>query len=45
VLKKPELLSVDEYLAGEKHSDLRHEYLGGARAVVSRRRNTPVWQT
>ncbi len=28
-LKKPALVSVDEYLAGEELSDIKHEYLGG----------------
>lgn len=27
---KPEKLSVDDYLRGEQHSDVRHDYIGGA---------------
>jgi Uma2 family endonuclease len=29
-LKRPEVVSVDDYLGGEKHADTKHEYLGGA---------------
>lgn len=29
-LKKPSFISVEEYLAGEEVSDVKHEYLGGA---------------
>jgi Uma2 family endonuclease len=28
-LKKPDLVSVEDYLAGEEHSEIKHEYLGG----------------
>lgn len=28
-LKKPDLVSVEDYLAGEEQSDIKHEYLGG----------------
>ena len=27
--KKPDLVSVEDYLAGEEQSDIKHEYLGG----------------
>jgi Uma2 family endonuclease len=29
-LKKPDFVSVEDYLAGEERSEIRHEYLGGA---------------
>jgi Uma2 family endonuclease len=28
-VEKPQLISVEEYLEGEQHSDVRHEYIGG----------------
>jgi Uma2 family endonuclease len=34
-LKKPELVTVEEYLAGEERSDIRHEYLGGVIHAMS----------
>jgi Uma2 family endonuclease len=34
-LKKPELVTVEDYLAGEEHSDIRHEYLGGVIHAMS----------
>jgi Uma2 family endonuclease len=34
-LKKPELVTVEEYLAGEERSDVRHEYLGGVIHAMS----------
>ena len=35
VLKKPELVTVEDYLAGEERSDVRHEYLGGVIHAMS----------
>jgi Uma2 family endonuclease len=29
VVEKPQLLTVGEYLEGEKHNQIRHEYIGG----------------
>lgn len=33
VLKSQELMSVEEYLEGENHAEVRHEYLGGDRNI------------
>ena len=29
VVEKPQLLTVEEYLEGEQHGEVRHEYIGG----------------
>lgn len=34
-LLKPRLISVEEYLGGEEHSDVKHEYIGGAVHAMS----------